>query len=251
MLRNKYCNTLLLCFTLMIFISIKTQAKTNQITNKLGEGILIQMYEDKLLPSKSIFNSKKIEEHISKKSNIESTVLENINLDTDVNFLMNNNIYRNNYFKFNITLNDYWDKPSYSEAKFFADGKDAVALYTVSDDSELMILIGNKQALAQEGYNYSSVDDFVKITRDETILASKSTANEDGKITKVSEIKSSKLNNVDFKYYYFDLSSQGYTLRFYTYVTMKNDNFYIFLPVMATDSNASEISKVLKTAILF
>lgn len=251
MLRNKFCNTLLLCFTLMICISVKTQAKTNKITNKVGEGILMQMYENKMLPSKSIFESKKIDEHISKSSNIESTVLENVNLDTDVTFLTSNNIYRNNYFKFNITLNDYWDKPSYAEAKFFSDETDAAALYTMSDDSEIMIILSNKKIFIEGGYNLTTVDDFIKMSRDETVLASTNLNPEDGKITKVSEVKSSKLNNSDFKYYFYDFYVSGYTLRFYTYVTMKNDNFYIFMPVMDTSSNASEISKVLKTAILF
>lgn len=169
-----------------------------------------------------------------------------VKVDNNLLYLYNNNVFKNDTFKFNITLNDSWTKPTYDQAHEFAFNTTKPQMMFTSNDNynpnnTLSLTVGFEK-LTPEAKSLK-LDTLVEMLKSEL-------PNVEPKTTNFDTTKSSTVSNTPFRYFTFDLSTTNGVIKSYMYIGTKNDSVYIFTIANVNNANKLIVSKALKSIVL-
>lgn len=169
-----------------------------------------------------------------------------IKVDNNILYLYNNDIYINDTFKFNITLNDDWQKPTYEQAHEFAFNTNKPQIHFVSNNelepNNVLVLSTGFEKLTPEAKTLK-LDTLVEMIKSELPKIMPKTSN-------FGVTNSSALSYIPFRYFTFDLATDSGKIKAYMYIGVNKGNVYIFSALNVNKTNRHVISDVLKSVII-
>lgn len=204
----------------------------------------------KFLPTKNIIKATTAQTPTLENDLLNPTPQTNVQVDNDLLYLYNNNVYKNDFFKFNVTLDSNWTKPTYEVAHTFAFNQvEPEILFTYGDintnpNSLAMGFTFTKIPPESSALGLNGLTEMTKVVFKEMPLEAGAV------ISNIGVTKNSNISGAPFNYFTFDLTSQGVTIKNYAYIGLKNDSMYIITIANVNNNNKTIASKALKNIVI-
>lgn len=188
--------------------------------------------------------------------NLEEDILnpvpeEEIKVDNDLLYLYNNNVYKNDFYKFNITLDSNWQKPTYNQSHTFAFAENKAQITFISGDVKTnpnAAVLGVILEKLPADTALLGLDVMTEMTK--TGIKELAALTTDAKVSDISATKKSTLSEVPFNYFTFDTTVSGITVKTYMYMGLKGDSMYIIAIGNVNKANKTIVSKALKSIVI-